>query len=41
MTNQSDHWNRREFLTTAAFAATGALFGSPSDPFAAEPAGDD
>jgi NitT/TauT family transport system substrate-binding protein len=37
MNNQHDHWSRREFLATAGFAATGALFGSPSDPFAAEP----
>ncbi len=30
-------WSRREFLKTAALAASGALFGSPSDSPAAEP----
>jgi NitT/TauT family transport system substrate-binding protein len=30
-------WSRREFLKTAALAASGALFGSPSDSLAAEP----
>jgi NitT/TauT family transport system substrate-binding protein len=29
-------WSRREFLKTAALAASGALFGSPSDSLAAE-----
>ena len=38
MSNQrNDLWNRREFLTTAALAGTGALFGSPFDSLAAEP----
>ena len=37
MSNRSnDRWNRREFLKTAALAASGALFGSPSDSPAAE-----
>jgi NitT/TauT family transport system substrate-binding protein len=34
----NNHWNRREFLKTAALAGTGALFGSPFDSLAAEPA---
>ena len=33
---RNDRWSRREFLKTAALAGTGALFGSPSDSFAAE-----
>lgn len=38
MSNQNnDGWSRREFLKTAALAASGALFGSPSDSLAAEP----
>ena len=38
MRNQrNDHWSRREFLSTAAFAGAGALLGWPSEPSAAEP----
>ena len=38
MSNQrNDLWNRREFLSTAALAGTGALFGSPFASLAAEP----
>jgi hypothetical protein len=38
MSNQRDDlWSRREFLTTAALAGTGALFGLRSDVRAAEP----
>jgi NitT/TauT family transport system substrate-binding protein len=33
---RNDRWNRREFLKTVAFAASGALFGSPSDSLGAE-----
>src|SRR5687767_172953 len=33
---RADSWSRREFLKTAALAASGALFGSPSDSLAAE-----
>ena len=33
-----NHWSRREFLKTAALAASGALFGSPSDSLGAEAA---
>jgi NitT/TauT family transport system substrate-binding protein len=32
-----DHWSRREFLSTAALAGTGALLGLQSDSLAAEP----
>ncbi|HEV8723197.1 MAG TPA: hypothetical protein VGW77_21480 [Candidatus Binatia bacterium] len=32
-----DGWSRREFLTTAAMAGTGALWGLPSELAAAEP----
>jgi NitT/TauT family transport system substrate-binding protein len=32
-----DGWSRREFLSTAALAGTGALLGLPSEPSAAEP----
>jgi NitT/TauT family transport system substrate-binding protein len=32
-----DRWSRREFLSTAALAGTGALLGLQSDSFAAEP----
>jgi NitT/TauT family transport system substrate-binding protein len=35
-TRRDGHWSRREFLKTAALAAGGALFGSPSDSLAAE-----
>jgi len=38
MSNQhNDHWSRREFLGAAALASAGALLGSPTDGFAAEP----
>jgi NitT/TauT family transport system substrate-binding protein len=33
----NDHWSRREFLTRAALAGTGALLGLPADSLAAEP----
>ena len=33
----NDQWNRREFLTTAALAGTGALLGLHSNSLAAEP----
>ena len=33
----NDHWSRREFLSTAALAGTGAMLGWPSEPSAAEP----
>jgi NitT/TauT family transport system substrate-binding protein len=33
----NDQWSRREFLSTAALAGTGALLGLQSDSFAAEP----
>src|SRR5687767_15136078 len=33
----NDQWNRREFLTTAALAGTGALLGLPSETVPAEP----
>jgi NitT/TauT family transport system substrate-binding protein len=33
----NDHWSRREFLSTAALAGTGALLGFPSEPSTAEP----
>src|SRR5688572_27403075 len=32
----SDHWSRREFLSTAALAGTGALLGLRADGIAAE-----
>src|SRR5688500_20141928 len=32
-----DHWSRRQFLSTAAFAGAGALLGWQSDGIAAEP----
>ena len=34
---RNDAWSRREFLSTAALAGTGALFGSPFASLAAEP----
>ena len=38
MRNQrNDHWSRREFLSTAAFAGAGALLGWQTDGIAAEP----
>src|SRR3989304_5534260 len=38
MSNQpNDHWSRREFLSTAALAGTGALLGLQSNSLAAEP----
>jgi NitT/TauT family transport system substrate-binding protein len=38
MSNQhNDRWSRREFLSAAALAGAGALFGMSSAPFAAEP----
>ncbi|MBI4525361.1 MAG: ABC transporter substrate-binding protein [Deltaproteobacteria bacterium] len=37
MSNQNnDHWSRREFLSAAALAGTGALLGFPSEPSTAE-----
>lgn len=33
----NDHWSRRQFLSTAAFAGAGALLGWQSDGIAAEP----
>jgi NitT/TauT family transport system substrate-binding protein len=38
MSNQhNDHWSRRQFLSTAALAGTGALLGLQSNSLAAEP----
>ena len=38
MSNQkNNHWSRREFLSTAALAGTGALLGLPSETATAEP----
>jgi NitT/TauT family transport system substrate-binding protein len=36
-TRRNDHWSRREFLSTAALAGTGALLGLGSELAAAEP----
>lgn len=33
----NDHWSRRQFLSTAAFAGAGTLLGWPCDALAAEP----
>lgn len=35
--DRHDSWSRRQFLSAAAFAGTGALFGSRSEAIAAEP----
>jgi len=35
--HRSDHWTRRQFLTTVATAGTGALFGWPTETSTAEP----
>src|SRR5207244_341392 len=34
---RNDHWSRREFLTTAALAATGGVLGLRPESLAAEP----
>ncbi|HLA81024.1 MAG TPA: ABC transporter substrate-binding protein [Thermoleophilia bacterium] len=35
--HKSDRWSRRQFLSTAALAGTGAMLGWPPEPSAAEP----